>query len=165
MQVSVWGWFFFDKCMKTTYKSKVDTWLVCLVAVIMCISMLPLLIYDFSWTGFILTVLVSVLIFYCIFSIRYIIEGNTLTVKCAIFVKMHYKIDTIREIKDTQTLISSPAASLDRIAIYFYKKYTPLIISPKQKKDFIDKLKSINHNIIHSFWCIYKILSLKQTFI
>jgi hypothetical protein len=39
--------------------------------------------------------------------------------------------------------MSSPALSLDRIEI-FYNKFDSVIISPKNKADFVAELKSIN---------------------
>jgi Bacterial PH domain len=43
--------------------------------------------------------------------------------------------------------LSSPAASLDRIAIV-YNKYDEIYISPKNREDFIKELLKINSDII-----------------
>ena len=55
-------------------------------------------------------------------------------------------MDIVKIVPD-KSILSAPAASLDRIGIYA-KQHTPIVISPKDKKKFIDDLKSINPNII-----------------
>ncbi len=62
---------------------------------------------------------------------------------------MNDKIDIgkISRIRKTKSLISSPAWSLDRIEI-FYNKYDSVIISPKNRKEFIQDLQKINSSII-----------------
>ena len=54
-------------------------------------------------------------------------------------------INSIRKIKETNNPISSPAASLDRIEVFYGKQ--SVIISPKQKTEFINHLLSINPRI------------------
>jgi len=55
-------------------------------------------------------------------------------------------ISSINTIKETDNIISSPAASLDRLEI-FYGKYDSIIISPMDKNEFIQDLLKINPNI------------------
>lgn len=63
---------------------------------------------------------------------------------------INYDINQIKKIKDTNySILSAPAASLDRIAIYFAQQKTPLVISPKDKMGFIRNLQSINPNIVY----------------
>ncbi len=62
----------------------------------------------------------------------------------------NYDINQIRKIKDTNSILAAPAASLDRIEIYFIQQKIPLIISPKDKNGFIRNLQSINPNIVYS---------------
>lgn len=56
-------------------------------------------------------------------------------------------MDIVKIVPD-KSILSAPAASLDRIGIYVTKQHIPIVISPKDKKKFIDDLKSINPNII-----------------
>ena len=76
----------------------------------------------------------------------YIINGNDLTVKCGFMVCMTIKIVKIKKIKETNNPLSSPAASLDRIAIY-YNNTDSTMISPKDKMEFINQLTNINSKI------------------
>lgn len=134
--------------MPTVYKTKVAIWLICVIIGFTVIPIIPVLIYAFSWT--IVVIVASILFFalYTIFDISYIINGNTLTVKCGFLSKTKYNINEISKIKKTKSFLSSPASSMDRIAIYFIQQRTPLIISPKNKVDFIKNLKAINPHII-----------------
>ncbi|MBF1507414.1 MAG: PH domain-containing protein, partial [Prevotella pallens] len=81
---------------------------------------------------------------------RYTIHNNILSVKYSMLSTTNYDINQIRKIKDTNSILAAPAASLDRIAIYFIQQKTPLIISPKDKNGFIKNLQSINPNIVYS---------------
>ena len=51
----------------------------------------------------------------------------------------------IKSIKKTNTWLSSPAASMDRIAIKI--KFSPLVISPQNRMEFINDLLSLNPEI------------------
>lgn len=55
------------------YKSKVDTWLVCVIAGAILISAIPVLIYEFSWTAAIVMTTTLVLLIWLLFNISYII--------------------------------------------------------------------------------------------
>jgi hypothetical protein len=61
--------------------------------------------------------------------------------------KTKIDIKSIRKIYRTRNIISSPALSLDRIAIV-YNQYDEVLISPINKEDFIEELMKINPNII-----------------
>ena len=132
---------------KVVYKSKVDAWLVIVVVAAVAVVLLPLF-SGFSW-GYLLAasgVLVCLVpVFSLLFSIRYIFEGDKLTVSCGILGSSAYDIMSVRSIRPTRTWLSSPVASLDRIELRFsVRRVPPLIISPKDKTGFIARLKSIN---------------------
>lgn len=136
---------------KIVYKSKVDTWLVLVVVAAVVVVLLPLF-SGFSWAYMLAAsgVLVCLVpVFALLFSIRYIVEGDKLTVSCGILGSSTYDIMSVRSIRPTLTLLSSPAASLNRIELRFSaRRMRPLIISPKDKSGFIASLKSINPSII-----------------
>ena len=136
---------------KIVYKSKVYTWLVLVVVAAVVVVLLPLF-SGFSWAYLLAAsgVLVCLVpVFALLFSIRYIVEGDKLTVSCGILGSSTYDIMSMRSIRPTRTLLSSPAASLDRIELHFSaRRMRPLIISPKDKSGFIASLKSINPSII-----------------
>lgn len=129
------------------YKTKVAKWLVFAIVGIVMVSMIPILVCDFSWGIVAITALFLLLVIYFLFDIVYTISGHILTVRCGVLPTASYDINQISKIKDTNTILSAPASSLDRIAIYFTNQKTPLIISPKDKSGFISDLLSINPGI------------------
>ena len=136
--------------MEKVYKTKIAIWLICAIIGFTVIPIIPVLVYDFSW---IVVTIVALILFFALFSlfdIRYTIHNNILSVKCGMLLTTNYDINQIRKIKDTNSILAAPAASLDRIEIYFIQQKTPLIISPKDKNDFIRNLQSINPNIVYS---------------
>ena len=89
------------------------------------------------------------LILHLFFNTTYKIEKEKLHIKCGFF---KYKPVTIKEMKKvskSSNIISSPAASFDRIEIR-YGKFEELIISPKHKTKFVEDLQKINPEIINN---------------
>ncbi|MBL6658423.1 MAG: PH domain-containing protein [Flavobacteriales bacterium] len=83
------------------------------------------------------------------FNTTYKIEKEKLHIKCGFF---KYKAVNIREMKKvskSSSIISSPAASFDRIEIT-YGKFDELIISPKHRIKFVEDLQKINPEIINN---------------
>ena len=76
----------------------------------------------------------------------YTIENNLLKIKCGVFSCRPIDINLIKEISKTKSIISSPAPSFDRIIIV-HGKFNELIISPKDKKNFLNDLMKVNPNI------------------
>ena len=108
---------------------------------------MPVIYFAFSWVAILAIFFLFALIFYCMFSIRYIIEDTTLRIKCGFFLNEKVDIMKITKITETNSILSAPAASLDRIAIYLRRQYSPVIISPENKNEFIEELQSINPDI------------------
>lgn len=79
----------------------------------------------------------------------YIVENKTLKIKCGFLFNKNIPIDSIKGIKKTKNLISSPAPSFDRIEIK-YGKFDAIIISPKDKVTFAKDLNLINPTIVNS---------------
>lgn len=80
------------------------------------------------------------------FGTKYIIYESTLQIKIWIFTLRKVDIKTIKRIRKSKSIISSPANSLDRIIIT-YNKYDDILISPKRREEFLVLLKSINSDI------------------
>ena len=119
--------------MKTVYKSKVDKGLLIAIIAIVLLSYLPLL-FEFSWIALALLVVTAAFI-------------ATLHIKCGIFLSSSFPIDRITKISKTNSCLSAPALSMDRIEIRFADKKT-LVLSPKQRQAFIDHLRSLNPDIV-----------------
>ena len=77
---------------------------------------------------------------------EYTIEDKKLKIKCGFFTYKPIEINEIREITKSSNIISSPAASFDRIEIK-YGKFEELIISPKNKFEFAQYLTNLNPKI------------------
>lgn len=75
----------------------------------------------------------------------YRIEQENLKIKCGFFVNLTVDIKSIQKISESYNPISSPAASLDRLEIIY--NYGKILISPADKKEFINSLLVINPNI------------------
>ena len=134
--------------MKRVYKSKID---YALVVVVMGVTLLPMLPAILTGTELLLIVLISVLLLFEIVvftGFRYVISDERLIVKTLFVFNQVYFISEITEIRSTHTILSSPAASMDRLAIYFSDKRSPLVISPRRREHFIEQLTGINPDII-----------------
>jgi hypothetical protein len=77
---------------------------------------------------------------------EYTIEEKKLKIKCGFFTYKPIEINEIKEITKSSNIISSPAASFDRIEIK-YGKFEELIISPKNKFEFAQSLTNLNPKI------------------
>jgi len=86
------------------------------------------------------------LITHMLFNTEYTIEENKLKIKCGFFAYKPIEINEIKEITKSSSIISSPAASFDRIEIK-YGKFEGMIISPKDKFEFAKYLTNLNPNI------------------
>ena len=90
---------------------------------------------------------------YLISTTKYAIRGNELGIRSLTFKWEWFPIDKIESIKPTRSILASSSLSFDRIAIKFsdrkvLKSSMPLEISPKERKEFLNMLKSINPQII-----------------
>jgi len=149
--------------MKKKYRSKIGF-----------IAFLPFLIILFPMSfsfllglSFFTTIIITSALF-CLFLYspfffpHYTIDGNLLCIKYgnllyvlssvllygSAFRKIKIDINKIRKIKERNVVFSvdSVAASLDRIEIT-YNKYDRIMLSPKNKHEFIQDLMSINPDI------------------
>jgi hypothetical protein len=80
------------------------------------------------------------------FSTKYMIIGDVLKIQSGFIYRKNFDINKITTILKTKTLISSPAASFDRIELK-YGKYDSVVISPKEKTAFIEELIKVNPSI------------------
>jgi len=126
------------------YKSKVDWWLGLVLVYPIFRSVASII--EGEWIGYIGIVLCLMFVVFISKSTRYIISENHLIVKCMFIVNDKIEISKIRKIEKTNSILSSPALSLDRIAIKF-NKYDEVYISPKERQAFIDELLKINPEI------------------
>ncbi|WP_309612480.1 PH domain-containing protein [Flavobacterium sp.] len=126
------------------YKSKIDWWLGLILVYPIFRSIASII--QGEWIGYLGILLCLLFIVFISKSTRYIIAENQLIVKCMFIVNDRIEISKIRKIEKTNSILSSPALSLDRIAIKF-NKFDEVYISPKEKQSFLNDLLEINPNI------------------
>jgi general stress protein CsbA len=127
------------------YKSKVDKALlfpIMIVILVLCFTM----VYAGSWLGLVIVLMVALLVADIFLRTRYKIEEIKLKVNCSFLVNTLVDINSISRIQRSTSFLSSPATSFDRIEI-IYNKFESLIISPADKRSFIEALKQINPRI------------------
>jgi hypothetical protein len=136
--------------MTKKYQSKVSYGLLIFIFLVFFGPLIPHLIKTplqidvLGLIGFLLLVFVFILQLF--FKTQYTIDNKKLKIKCGLFYYTTVEIDEIKEISKTKNIISSPAASFDRIEIK-YGKFDEIIISPQNKFDFAKDLTQINPKI------------------
>ena len=126
------------------YKSKIDWWLGLPLLYPIFLSVSSMI--EGKWMGYIGISVIILLIFFISKTTRYIINENQLIVKSMFIVNERIEINKIRKIEKTNSILSSPALSLDRIAVQ-YNKFDEVYISPKEKQLFVEELLKINPEI------------------
>jgi hypothetical protein len=126
------------------FKSKIDWWFGLLLVYPIFMSVKSMLLGE--WVGLLGLSIVVVLILFFSKTTRYIINDNQLIVMSTWVVYERIDIFKITKIEKTNSILSSPALSLDRIRIR-YNKYDEVLISPKVKKEFVDELLKVNPTI------------------
>ncbi|MFD0750416.1 PH domain-containing protein [Mucilaginibacter calamicampi] len=128
-----------------TYNSGIDNWLIA-VAGIPFVLVTGLLLYKGDWVGLLVIIPIIAFLVHILTGTKYTINGTTLTVKAGFVVNVSIDINTIKSITETNSVLSAPANSLDRIEIA-YNKYDSVVISPKNKAEFISDILSVNDKI------------------
>ena len=128
-----------------TYKSKIGLELVILLTIVFAWSIYDCISHK-KWIAVIVLSIITVFISYLFLKIQYTIEQENLKISCGFLGSQTIDIKTIRKISETYNPISSPAASIDRLEI-IYNKFDSVLVSPKDKKGFIENLKEVNPNI------------------
>lgn len=136
--------------MAKKYSSKISYGLLVVLFIVFFSPIIINLIIDGVYKALVLLLLfliiVYVFILHMFFKTEYLIEESQLQVRCGFFTYKPINILNIKEISKSTNIISSPAASFDRIEIK-YGKFEELIISPKNKIQFAKDLMFINPNI------------------
>lgn len=127
------------------YPSKVDIWSISLMVASLGIP-LVLSVWERDWWLLFIMVIATLFVANMFLATYYTIKGENLIIKSGILINKTIKIKDIYKIEKTNSILSSPALSLDRIEI-FYGNQNSIIISPKEKSDFITELLKVNENI------------------
>lgn len=81
--------------------------------------------------------------FFILFGVRYVISGTKVIIKIWFIPFGSVNILEISSLKRTYNILSSPATSLKRLAIY-KSNHLAALISPKNEAAFIEELLAIN---------------------
>lgn len=135
------------------YYSKVSYTLLIVLFLVFFGPLIPnYFIYGFN-SNMLFTTLALIILFglilHMFFNTTYKIEKEKLYVKCGFFKYKAVNISEMKKVSKSSNIISSPAASFDRIEIT-YGKFDELIISPKHKIKFVEDLQKINPEIINN---------------
>ncbi|MFY7958328.1 MAG: PH domain-containing protein, partial [Flavobacterium macrobrachii] len=122
------------------YKSKIDWWLIILILILFGYPIVDGILSK-EYVLSLVFGLILIIFFFLSKTIQYKIDGENLVIW-----KTKIDIKTIRKIYRTNNPLSSPAMSLDRIAIV-YNKFDEVLLSPKERDEFINELLKINPNI------------------
>lgn len=120
------------------YRSKVDLWLVAVVYGVTALSMLPCLTDGANLAIAAIFAAMIALETCVLFGIKYQITDNWLEVNCCGLGKERYDLRKITSVRASRSILSAPAASLDRIELRFGKQ--TVLVSPKRKSEFLAHL-------------------------
>lgn len=132
--------------MEKKFPSKIG--FLIFIPVSFLILMPIILIYNnlFFWPPVLLSFVAVAFMAHLLLSTHYIVKDGNLKIKSGFVYNLNIPISTIRKINESNSVLSSPAASLDRLEISF-NKYDSVLISPKEKAEFIKTMLEINPTI------------------
>ncbi len=124
-----------------TYKTRISILIMCILVIIPAICLVPLsqapTPAQITVVSFVL--LTIAIIIASIFSIKYVIDNDTLRIYTFFWMHTDIKIESIKKMEPSRCLLSSPTGSLKRLAIH-YNKYDVVYISPRNQEDFINEI-------------------------
>jgi hypothetical protein len=124
------------------HKSKKD-WPLGLFIWIPILGAIIFSFYTMEYAAIIVTGIVGFIVAGIWFGTSYVIEEDKLIVRVGLISYTPINVVDIKLLKNTRTMLASPACSFDRVLIK-YGKYDEIAISPKNKKEFLEDLKRIN---------------------
>lgn len=133
--------------LQKTYKSKIGIGLSLFIGIVLIGSSIPMFLETpVIWLGILLNVIIALFIIYTFTNTKYVIDATNLQIKCGFLYNKIIPIQDIRRIEESRSPLSSPAASLDRLEI-IYNKFDSILISPKEKRAFVEDIIKINSGI------------------
>ena len=132
--------------MATVYRSKIDVWLIVVLAVAIVVSLLAALTVlsvrsPAAWSVAAFTAIIGAgLPLWLLLSTHYTLGHGQLVVRSGPF-KWRIPVAEITSITPTSNLLSSPALSLDRLRID-YGVGKSVMISPRNKEKFVKDIEA-----------------------
>ena len=129
------------------FKSKIDWWTHLVLASMPLVNLWLILMFMIQDTIFVVPLVAIIFLLINIFLILpmwintcYIFEENELLVKCGFGKGTRIDYKSIKNVKESRSLLASPALSLDRIEITFGAS-DMIMVSPKEKSKFLEQLE------------------------
>lgn len=135
--------------MTTVYRSKVDAWLVAILAIAMASSLLGAITTFSTQTPatWVLAAFIAVvgvgLPLWLLLSTHYTLGNGQLLVQSGPF-QWRIPLADIKSITPSNSSLSSPALSMDRLRID-YGRYSSLMVSPRDKNQFVRDIEAARH--------------------
>ena len=127
------------------YRSKIG-WFLVLVLMVMIGAVVYVLLKEPMGMGAVVLLLITLFMVYFLLTTYYEIGDGVLRIKSGFLINRTILITNIKKIEATNSLVGAPAASLDRLEVY-YNKYQSVILSPKKKRMFVSHLIRLNPKI------------------
>jgi hypothetical protein len=128
------------------YKSKIGLEIAIPLTLVIGGTWILLTFQEPYWVGTVILMPVVLFIVYMFNYTHYTITQEHLIVRGGFLVHLKIEVKRIRIIRETNNPLSSPANSLDRLAI-IYNDNSSVLISPKDKHGFIADLLALNSEI------------------
>jgi hypothetical protein len=137
--------------MKTLiFRSKIDLLIVMIPVVVIGVEAWLFLSIR-AWGGIAILTVVSIPLLLMFLQTYYkVTDDGMLIIRCGVLFKRKIQIGKISSVVNSRASVqSSPALSLDRIAIYYNEGHDQkcVLVSPKDKADFLTVLKEWNPSI------------------
>ncbi len=127
------------------FKSKIDLSIVLFLALVLS-GILVNLLLNRAWIVSLVILLQIAFIAHLYSNTFYTINDQKLIVKSGFLVNVSLDILSIKKISETNSIMSAPSLSFDRLEISYNTQDT-IVISPKDKSRFIDAIEKINSQV------------------
>jgi len=143
------------------FASKIDAWLIVLLAIAVLYPIgigIFVLITDHKhgMAGFLATlgssILVALIVWLLAIPVLYTVADGLVKVRAGKLIRVNVAIKDIVEVSPSRSLISSPALSMDRLAIKVSKNGSAklaVLISPDEKSEFMILLSRIDNGLFY----------------
>ena len=129
--------------MEKKFPSKIGFLIVIPISFLILMPIVLIYKNSFFWPPVLLSFVAFAFMAHLLLSTHYIVKDGNLKIKSGFIYNLNIQISTIRKINESNSVLSAPASSLDRLEI-IYNKYDSVLISPKEKAAFIKTMLEIN---------------------
>lgn len=131
--------------MTKTHRSKIGLEIFIPLLIVELVFAVMMIIYG-HWISFGIIIVATAFSVHVAFTTFYTISGNILKVKSGFLINREIEISSISKIRESNNPLSAPAASLDRLELFFNKNDS-VLVSPKNKREFVADLQLVKPSI------------------